>query len=278
MLDVLELLEHPDCSTNESSGPDNGFADYHIPELNIDDFIGNEPINEKISYIKIALLASRIGIPFCVETNPYYKSPHSVIHDLGHWAVKPNSYIGVYRSLSAREFKIVGTYIVGASSYGFRDDRFYLSMYPSENDRIPDWDMPDGLDPTAGERTTRAWAISTLAILGIKHPFDNSHSNYNYSGLGDALPGKGSSFRTWNPSIKNHPEVLRDLKYTGMDPDRNILRPRDIPLPFTHPSNILEMIKNINALTESSQLPTIVYPGQMEEYSNHLARKFGWQN
>jgi len=69
-------------------------------------------------YINLARFAAEIETPFCVEPNPYYQAPHAVLHELGHFAVKPQSYVRVYRDLSRRDYAITMADLVVEPPHG----------------------------------------------------------------------------------------------------------------------------------------------------------------
>lgn len=242
--------------------------------------IGRAVIQEEVSsYLRVVEFAAEIGIPFCVEHNPGYQSVHSVIHEIGHWAVKPDRYIQVYRALSRKDFSILKGDISIEPPFSAKNRIIKGVMYyDGNNDRMPDWDLPDGADPTPGERSTRAWAIKALEHLGVESPIDKSRRvPYNTRGIGDAVIAKGSSFRTWSPAVINHPDVIREFDEFGLNPAKDVFRPPDssLTLPHLQPKTLDDMLENVQAM--QGQHPTLLteYEGQMEQWRLHMLWKYG---
>lgn len=228
-------------------------------------------------YIKLALFASEIGIPFCIENNHYYRSPHAVLHEMGHFAVKPDSYIKVYRALSSRDFQIVSGDIIVSDEFGEAQTLRNVPRYVGDNDRMPDWDLPDGMDPTPNEKCVRAWSRWAIQNLGIQDPLSATRTSaYETASIGDTTVAKGSSFRTWAKSSVNSPIALKEFAAFGFDPENRLYRPdaSSLILPHESPKTFDELEKNVEAMAE--QYPTRVYryKGQVEEWRKQVRWKY----
>jgi hypothetical protein len=227
-------------------------------------------------YRSVARFATHVGIPFCVEPNPYYRTPHAVLHEVGHWAVKPTTYIEVYRHLSKRDFAVTQADVVFDERFG-EPEVMNLAYYPGTNDRMPDWDLPEGLDPTPNEKGVRAWTRHAIAQLGLMDPIAQSRQNpYATQNVGDRVVAKGSSFRTWSSMSMNSPVALAEFKAFQLDPGHHVYRPDELslPLPYAEPHSVAELEADVHAMGTQYPDRVTVYPGQIEEWRTHVSWKY----
>jgi hypothetical protein len=256
-----------------------------VPDLREDyaeaDEAGREDLRRQAAeYIALAHFSVEMGVPFCVEPNPYYRSPHAVLHEMGHWRIKPDSYNQVYRELSARDFEISVGDVVIEPPFGEGEVILGLMMYAGNNDRIPDWDLPDGADPTPHEKANRLWCRYALAYLSMQDPVETGRSNpYQVlsPGVGDKIIAKGASYRTWSPATIHAQRAMADVAAFGFDPANGVFRPDETTLELPHVSGITvqKLRENVAALQEQHNDRVDVLPEQMKDWDEHIEWKFG---
>jgi hypothetical protein len=229
-------------------------------------------------YLRIAEFGVEIDTPFCVENNVAYAAPHAVLHEMAHWRVKPDSYIQVYRELSHRDYSIHMGELVVAKGFGLGEKSIpNLKYYHGTNDRMPDWDLPDGLDPTPNEKAVRAWTRHAIDHLDLQDPILTGQSQpYSPRGVGDSVVAKGSSFRTWAESAINHPRAIAEFSAFGIAPEQGIYKPLESSLILPHPTpkSLHALRENVEAMGEQHPSLTYTYPRQMEDWESHMAWKF----
>ena len=143
---------------------------------------------------------------------------------------------------------------------------------------MPDWDLPDGLDPTANEKAVRAWTRHAIDKLGLTDPVTDSRSQpYKPQGTGDKFVSKGSSFRTWAASAVNAPGAIAEFNAFGLDPQKGIYRPpvESLVLPYPTPSSIAELEENVVAACSQHPDRVTRYQGQWEDWQKQVAWKYG---
>lgn len=193
----------------------------------------NEVNQEQLidDYAKIAKFAGEIGVPFCVEYSPYYQSPHAVLHEIGHWAVKPNSYIDLYRSISRSEFSVVfGRFDLALPDSTNESTLHTLTYYDGNNDRMPDLGLPD-IDGTANEKAVRAWTRGVIDYLDLSDPLDTiGGRSIERLGIGDSTIDKASSWRTYAKSSIYDPMAIAQFERFGFNPQQGEFRPDESTL------------------------------------------------
>jgi hypothetical protein len=157
--------------------------------------------------------AKLINVPFPVESKDEYNILWRILHEMGHWAVKPPW----YNDWAAQLLKLKVDY--------------KNNTYPAGNDKIPDIFMLN--DPTPDEWSVQWWCRLVCEYFRWEIPIEEA-------------------VRPWNAKIL-HPITsephgahgLELLDFWGIDPLKGIFRPREdgftLPFPYTEiPEEILQ--------------------------------------
>lgn len=254
-----------------------------VPDLYDDyreaDEAGRTELRRQVAeYVTLAHFSIEMGVPFCVEPNPYYRSPHAVLHEMGHWRIKPDSYNQVYRELSRRDFEVTKADVVIEPPFGKGEVIRGLMMYAGGNDRIPDWDLPDGADPTPNEKANRLWCRYALAHLGMRDPVDIGRSvAYETRNVGDKVIAKAASFRSWAPSAIYVPKAHAEVEAFGLDPANGIFRPDESTLELPHVVDLTvdKLREDVAEMHRQHEDRVDVDPVQLEDWDTQIEWKYG---
>jgi hypothetical protein len=168
-------------------------------------FTGPEELDPRL--LEIVELCAEIGVPFPAEKNKAYGNWWHSLHEVGHWAVKPDWYIAYAEYLIGDLETSWGSLCVAGNTVsGFERpiDLPILGWYKGGNDVIPEIGMYK--DPTLGEHETRVWALQVIQEKGWPHPFDDNTGRVD---TGDHFFHKPASARVWATPLINVCELSK---------------------------------------------------------------------
>ncbi|MBD1945625.1 hypothetical protein H6F50_25285 [Coleofasciculus sp. FACHB-712] len=177
-------IGYPGCHVHDLISPDDFDSELNIPHV------------EEIIKFGRSIGISKITI------KPGYEQWWNILHEIGHFAVKPDSYIQMWRS------------------HGAPDGIPNLNWFAGQNVIKPE-------DPTPDEWGVRAWCLSVLELKGWLNPLqciDWPVAN-DWEGRGRNNPHlwmKSEITSRCHPLYKNG---FRQLAAIGIDFNRGILRP-----------------------------------------------------
>ncbi|SHF07698.1 hypothetical protein SAMN05444392_10774 [Seinonella peptonophila] len=202
--------------------------------------------------IELLQLCAQIGVPFPAERNKSYGTWWHSLHEIGHWAVKPDWYIQYSSYLLDDLATTWGVLKIPAGTVKGIDYPIMLpkiGRYVGGNDVIPEIGMYNKTDPTPGEHETRVWALQYLELKGWNHPFDDNTKKIT---TGDEFFHKPASARVWATPQINDPEICTKMAWWGLNVPEGQFRPaedEEFVLPYPTPVNHQEMVANMDAIT-----------------------------
>lgn len=235
---------------------------------------------DEVSPRHVALLGlcAQIGAPYPAERNKPYASWWRALHEIGHWAVKPEWYVD-YASYLWDDLRVRwGEGVIPQGTVAGVSERTVipkLSVYRAGNDVIPQIGMHD--DPTPSEMETRVWVLQTLELFGWPHPFDE---NVNGVKTGDAIFHKFSSWEVWARYQLSDPVILASMERWSLSPREGLWRPTSAPgapafsLPFPHPTAHDELFANMEAIREVCGVTEGGSPGRRADAREFVMRRW----
>lgn len=206
---------------------------------------------EELDYRQITLLelCAQIGVPFPAERNKSYGNWWHSLHEIGHWAVKPDWYIQYAEYLIDDLGTTWGSLEIPAGSVpGVNRDIVLpkVGRYVGGNDVIPEIGLY--IDPTPGEHETRVWSLQFIEKMGWNHPFDDNPQCF---ASGNHFFHKPASARVWATPQTNSPLIRKKMDRWGLDVEKGKFRAVDGFSP-PHPTPVChqEMVSNMDAIYE----------------------------
>lgn len=204
---------------------------------------------EELEYRQIILLelCAQIGIPFPAERNKEYGNWWHSLHEIAHWAVKPDWYIQYSQYLIDDLATTWGSLEIPAGTVKGIDRDIVLpkiGRYIGGNDVIPEIGLY--IDPTPGEHETRVWSLQFILKLGWNHPFDD---NTEHVVTGNHFFHKPASARVWATPLIHDPIIRRKMDRWKLDVPNGKFRAVDeFILPYPTPVCHQEMVINMDAI------------------------------
>lgn len=211
-----------------------------------------DPSELDTKQIALVQLCAKIGVPFPAETNKSYGNWWHSLHEIAHWAVKPQWYVQYAQYLVDDLAQTWGSLHIPAGTvpgvdHEVRIER--LGRYVGGNDVIPDIGLYS--DPTPAEQEVRCWSLQFLERMQWPHPFDD---NVERVTTGDHFFHKAASARVWATPLKDSRRIAGHLRRWGIDVRNGRYRPYpmidNIPfaLPYPRPCSHKQMIRNMDAI------------------------------
>jgi hypothetical protein len=213
-------------------------------------FDGPHQLDER--HIELLELCAYIDIPFPAERNRSYGTWWHSLHEIGHWAVKPDWYIGYSRYLLDDLATTWGQLIIPAGTVpGVHRhvDIPRIGRYIGGNDVIPEIGLLR--DFTPGERETRVWSLQVIKQMGWPHPFEDNTAGVS---TGDEHFHKPASARVWLPAQLHDLDIRARMDRWNVNVFEGRYRACPAPsgenfiLPFPRPVSHTQMIDNIRAV------------------------------
>ena len=213
-------------------------------------FEGTDQLTEQ--HVVLLELCARIGIPFPAERNRAYGNWWHSLHEIGHWAVKPDWYIDYSRYLLDDLHTTWGSLTIPSGTVPGVDRDVFLpriGRYVGGNDVIPEIALLR--DPTPGEEETRVWSLQVIEMMDWAHPF---RFNLGHVKVGDDHFHKPGSARVWLAAQVSDPRIAARMERWGLNAAQQRFRPYDAPdgapfeLPFPRPERHEEMMENVRAI------------------------------
>lgn len=201
--------------------------------------------------LEVVRFCADAGLPFPAEPNDKYSVWWRSLHEIGHWAIKPEFYYT--GELGGRVIPILGAEVT------LNGIKRAVTYYEAGNDVIPDAELPEGRDPTPNELEVRPWAIRTMQALGYEHPFreilQEGRPVTEVKKLGDAGWHKPASMRVWAPTSQLRPLSIRSMTYFGIDPLEGNYRAdgKGFIAPYPYPKDLDEKRANMVAMRAAYQ-------------------------
>jgi hypothetical protein len=249
------------------------------PVFTIDDvFPAFRPADIDPRLITILQLCAEVGLPFPVEHNaPYAEWWHS-LHEVGHWAVKPQWYIN-YSAYLIEDIRISrGSLFIPAGTIpGVGEvDLPELSLYQAGNDVIPEIGLYR--DPTPAEFECRVWSLQVIELMGWSHPFDDNTTGVF---VGDQHLHKPASARIWAPPQLHDPVITGNMDRWGINPLAGRFRAWEAPgngqftLPHPRPTCHAQIMANIQQVHDQlGTAETFVTAGEARYWRTYLSRRW----
>ena len=222
--------------------------------ITLDDlFPAMSPKDISPRHIELIKLCHRIGTPFPAEPNFKYSTWWRSLHEIAHWAVKPDWYnryaVYLFKDLDVESGDL---YIPAGTIPGVPKVHLQgLTWYLGGNDVIPEIAMYI-TDTTPAEMAVRTWSLQVIELMGWENPCINAQDG---SFTGDLLFHKPASAKVWSPAMLEHLATLLQMARWNIHVAAGKFRPDDGPdgksfsLPFPRPARHAEMMANINAVT-----------------------------
>ncbi|HSX00624.1 MAG TPA: hypothetical protein VLF67_00135 [Candidatus Saccharimonas sp.] len=212
-----------------------------------------EPSQLDLRLLQLASLTHQLGLPFPAEPKRPYSIWWHALHEVAHWAVKPDWYID-YSLWLRPDIRVRTGHLVlpaglvpGFAGLDIADYRYYAAG----NDLIPDIYLPSD-DPTPSETEVRRWSLQMLDWFGWPHPL---RENVNADGSliithGDLAFYKPASGRVWHPRYLTDPAATAKMAAWGIDVPAGQLRPVSDPfaLPYPRPSHVSQVLANMDVI------------------------------
>jgi hypothetical protein len=236
-------------------------------------FTGPEELDHR--QINLLELCSRIGVPFPAERNKAYGNWWHSLHEIGHWAVKPDWYIHYSQYLIDDLHTIWGSLHIPSGMVKGIDRDIYLpkiGRYVGGNDVIPEAGLY--VDPTPGEHETRVWSLQIIEMMGWNHPFDDNTSGVS---RGNDFFHKPASARVWATPLIDNRIIRERMERWGLDIPNSKCRPEDdlFTLPYPTPVRHKEMVDNMDAIYQYCGERDLT-SGEREYWLNFLKKR--WPN
>jgi hypothetical protein len=240
-------------------------------------FSGPEELDHR--QITLLELCAQIGVPFPAERNKAYGNWWHSLHEIGHWAVKPNWYIQYAQYLMDDLSTTWGSLEIPAGTVKGVDRDIVLpriGRYVGGNDIIPEIGLY--IDPTPGEKETRVWSLQFIKMKGWYHPFDE---NTNGVATGDNVFHKPASARVWATPQINDPDIRTNMRRWGLNIPEGKFRPAEMvgngmfKLPFPTPECHEEMVANMDAINLRCRERALT-PEERAYWLNYLQKR--WSN
>jgi len=219
--------------------------------------------------IGIVRLCAKINLPFPVESNAGYATWWHLLHEVGHWAVKPPNYLE-YSNWMRDDITVTrGRLLIPAGTIPGVEkpvDIPNFRMYGAGNDLIPNVALL--YDTTPNEFETRVWSLDVIERFGWPHPFDENKMN----GVADVTSGdsafhKISSGRVWFRGQAGDQSIRRSMANWAIDPLSNRFRAMDdgFVVPYLAPVTSSHLIANMDAM-HNHYNPEVVNKADREEW------------
>lgn len=234
---------------------------------------------EELDHRQITLLelCAQIGVPFPAERNKAYGNWWHSLHEIGHWAVKPNWFIQYAQYLIDDLSTTWGSLTVPAGTVKGVDRDITLpkiGRYVGGNDVIPEIGLYR--DPTPNEHETRVWSLQIIEMMGWNHPFAD---NVNGVATGDYFFHKPASARVWaTPQIED-PQIRNRMLRWGLNVPSGQFRPAEMvgggkfTLPYPTPVCHQEMVTNMDAIYLHCK-ESVLTPRQRAYWLDYLQRRW----
>lgn len=258
-------------------------AEVTIPDLFPSFQPGQQPTQLQAEVLALSL---EIGVPYPAEPNPRYSNWWRALHEVAHWAVKPEWYnLPQFGTANIAQYQGRPAPEVTALHPGIPRDA--VQYYAAGNDVIPNVGLRHSVDPTPSERSVRAWSIAAMIAKEWEHPFRTILRErippQEMISRGDDGWHKEATAQVWAPTTLIYPGAIQRLGRFGVNPLVETYRPLDDGFrpPFESATTRQEVAANHEAIRaqyayEPASRPVVFDHLLLEE--NYWNIYTGWKN
>ena len=227
-------------------------------------------------HVTLLELAAEIGAPYPSEiTHKSYATWWHALHEIGHFAVKPDWYLDLAEATYPEELtRRMGALVVPKIEHVTDGTTIEgLTIYRAGNDVIPRIGMLK--DPTLSEDAVRIWSLQVIDALGLTHPSEELENVG--ARTGNTFYHQESSARVWLKAQAKDPARLEQMQEWGINPLEGNFRPSkhiDFMPPHPRPVYFEDVIENIEAVHDTFAPDVKITAAELAEWREFLARRF----
>ncbi len=251
-----------------------------LEQLDVNDvfplFDGWEDPALKPEHITMLKLSYDIGAPYPAEvTHKSYAGWWHALHEIGHFAVKPEWYLDLAEATYPEELtRRIGSIAVPKIEHVTEGVTIEaLQIYTAGNDVIPRIGMLR--DPTLSEEAVRIWSLQVIEALDLTHPSDELDSMG--ARTGNTSYHQESSARVWLRYQAKDPARLEQMEFWGINPLEGKFRPTrntDFEPPHPKPEYFEDIIENIEAVHDTFSPEVKISAAELSEWREFLEHRF----